>query len=263
MPDLLSIVFERSDRYPSSEEYGPEIDRRLQRMVADRTQLAHHTVGSPRVEIRDFKVQLEIHETGPIFLFPPERLGQLTPFFAVVREMAREWVLRDTGGSPIFDAPKMSIRYGPYEPERSDASWQWRRMKITTDPLTAADRLDELIAAVLGEAGTLPARRDGGQRHGPDGDPRRRLLYEQALRGVDRQAGVVDECRGRAATLFAAASIAAGFLGAEAFTPPQAPGPWAWIGAGMFALSGCVLQGQSAQDRRSCSNARRHGGHRR
>jgi hypothetical protein len=72
-------------------------------------------------------------------------------------------------------------------------------------------------------------------------DPRLALLADEADRAVARQAVRVDEHRSRAATLFSAASIAGAFLGAEAFTAEGGPGPWAWVGATLFALTGCVL----------------------
>lgn len=72
-------------------------------------------------------------------------------------------------------------------------------------------------------------------------DPRLALLADQAGQAVARQAARVDEHRARAATLFSAASIAGGFLGAEAFKAEGGPGAWAWIGAILFALTGCIL----------------------
>lgn len=72
-------------------------------------------------------------------------------------------------------------------------------------------------------------------------DPRLALLADQAGRAVARQAVRVDEHRTRAATLFSAASIAGGFLGAEAFKAEGGPGAWAWVGAVLFALTGCIL----------------------
>lgn len=80
-----------------------------------------------------------------------------------------------------------------------------------------------------------------GSPHGASADPRIALLADHAARAVARQAERVDEHRARAATLFSAASIAGGFLGAEAFQAPGGPGVWAWVGAALFALCGCVL----------------------
>ena len=67
------------------------------------------------------------------------------------------------------------------------------------------------------------------------------LLADHAGRAVTRQAARVDEHRARAATLFSAASIAGAFLGAEAFKAEDGPGAWAWVGAGLFAVTGCIL----------------------
>jgi hypothetical protein len=67
------------------------------------------------------------------------------------------------------------------------------------------------------------------------------LLADHAGRAIDRQAARVDEHHTRAATLFTAASIAGAFLGAEAFKAKDGPGVWAWVGAVLFAVTGCIL----------------------
>ena len=72
-------------------------------------------------------------------------------------------------------------------------------------------------------------------------DPRLAMLADHAGRAIARQAVKVDEHRARAATLFTAASVAGGFLGAESFKAPSGPGTWAWVGAVLYALAGCVL----------------------
>ena len=74
----------------------------------------------------------------------------------------------------------------------------------------------------------------------PD-DPRYALLYEHALRGVDRQATRLEELRGRATNLFGAGAIAGGFLAAEVFKPGADLTALAWVGAAAFALTGCLL----------------------
>jgi hypothetical protein len=48
-----------------------------------------------------------------------------------------------------------------------------------------------------------------------------RLAFEAALRGLDRQERLLDELRGRTATLLAASSLAAAFLGQDAFSDPR------------------------------------------
>lgn len=49
-----------------------------------------------------------------------------------------------------------------------------------------------------------------------------RLAYEAALRGLDKQEGLLEELRARTGVLLAASSLAASFLGQQAF---QAPSP--------------------------------------
>jgi hypothetical protein len=72
-------------------------------------------------------------------------------------------------------------------------------------------------------------------------DARYKLLYEQALRGIERQAARLAELRSRATNLFGAGAIAAGFLAAEVFKPGTDLTALAWVGAGAFALTGCLL----------------------
>lgn len=76
---------------------------------------------------------------------------------------------------------------------------------------------------------------------GAPANPSLALLADRAGQAVARQAARVDEHRTRAATLFSAASIAGAFLGAEAFKGKAGPGAWAWVGAVLFAVTGCIL----------------------
>ena len=80
-----------------------------------------------------------------------------------------------------------------------------------------------------------------GDADGATADPRLVMLADHAGRALARQADRLDDCRARAATLFSAAAIAGGFLGAEAFTAKDGPGAWAWVGAVLFVLAGCIL----------------------
>jgi hypothetical protein len=80
-----------------------------------------------------------------------------------------------------------------------------------------------------------------GDADGATADPRMVMLADHAGRALARQAARLDEHRTRAATLFSAGAIAAGFLGAEAFTANDGPGAWAWVGAILFVLAGCTL----------------------
>lgn len=72
-------------------------------------------------------------------------------------------------------------------------------------------------------------------------DPSLAVLADHAGRAIARQAARIDEHRSRAATLFSAASISAAFLSAETFKSGTSPGPWAWVGAALFALTGLTL----------------------
>jgi hypothetical protein len=67
------------------------------------------------------------------------------------------------------------------------------------------------------------------------------FLADIAAAGVKRQSERLDEHRVRAATLFSAAAVAGGFLGAEAFKGPDGSTGWAWLGAGFFVATGCIL----------------------
>src|SRR5215213_5099760 len=71
-----------------------------------------------------------------------------------------------------------------------------------------------------------------------------RLAYEAALRGLDKQEGSLEELRARTGLLLAASSLAASFLGQQAFRHPNPRGLViiallafvASIGAGVFVL---------------------------
>lgn len=71
-----------------------------------------------------------------------------------------------------------------------------------------------------------------------------RLAYEAALRGLDKQEGYLEELRARTGVLLAASSLAASFLGQQAFRHPHPRGLVIVallafvisIGAGVFIL---------------------------
>ena len=68
-----------------------------------------------------------------------------------------------------------------------------------------------------------------------------RLAHDAALRALDKQEGVLEELRARTGVLLAASSLAAAFLGQEAFRDPGA----AWLvivalGAFVAAILACV-----------------------
>ena len=51
-----------------------------------------------------------------------------------------------------------------------------------------------------------------------------KLAYEAALRGLDKQEGLLEELRTRTGVLLAASSLAASFLGQQAFRHPSPKG---------------------------------------
>jgi hypothetical protein len=71
-----------------------------------------------------------------------------------------------------------------------------------------------------------------------------RLAYEASLRGLDKQEGYLEELRARTGVLLAASSLAASFLGPQAFSHPEPRGLVAIallafvasIGTGVFIL---------------------------
>lgn len=148
MTDVLSVIFDRWDRHPNIHEYGKAIDRRLDRLAGGSDQIRRDGI-DPRVPIRGFAARLELHETGPIFLLDPGDLTALSPLLDDVRAIARDWANRSTGrGERML---RVKLRYGPAASKGGvpDEYYSWQRVKVTTDPLTVADHLDELIEFVL------------------------------------------------------------------------------------------------------------------
>jgi hypothetical protein len=63
-----------------------------------------------------------------------------------------------------------------------------------------------------------------------------KLAYEAALRGLDKQEGLLEELRSRTGVLLAASSLAASFLGQQAFQDPN-PRGLAIASLGAFVIS--------------------------
>jgi hypothetical protein len=63
-----------------------------------------------------------------------------------------------------------------------------------------------------------------------------KLAYEAALRGLDKQEGMLEELRSRTGVLLAASSLAASFLGQQAFQDPS-PRGLAIASLGAFVIS--------------------------
>ena len=63
-----------------------------------------------------------------------------------------------------------------------------------------------------------------------------KLAYEAALRGLDKQEGLLEELRSRTGVLLAASSLAASFLGQQAFQHPY-PGELAIAALIAFVIS--------------------------
>jgi len=147
MADVLSVIFDRWDRHPSMHEYGRVIDRRLDRLAGgDRVPRGG---ADPRVPIRGFAARFELHETGPIFLLDPDKLPTLTPVLDDVRAVAHDWAKRSTGREPKMLS--VMVRYGPAAIVGGmfDDYSSWERVKVTTDPMTVAEHLDDLIDFVV------------------------------------------------------------------------------------------------------------------
>ena len=141
MADVLSVIFDRVDSHPGVHEYGRAIDRHLDRITGGGSGQSEQTIGFPG--------RVERHETGPIFILDPSDLTALAPLLDDVRAMARRWAKRSTGGEPKMLT--VNVRYGPAAGKREyfDEHRAWRRVTVTTDPLTVAEHLDELIDFVL------------------------------------------------------------------------------------------------------------------
>jgi hypothetical protein len=77
------------------------------------------------------------------------------------------------------------------------------------------------------------------QQHA-EGDPRLRFVWEEALRGIERQASGLDALHSRAAALLGAASIAAGFLASTALDGGERFRAATWVGTIAFAVVGVL-----------------------
>lgn len=81
-----------------------------------------------------------------------------------------------------------------------------------------------------------------------------KLAYEAALRGLDKQEGQLEELRARTGVLLAASSLAASFLGQQAFRHPH---PRVLAVAALLAF--VVSMGSSVFISRLRDCCRRHG----
>jgi hypothetical protein len=68
-------------------------------------------------------------------------------------------------------------------------------------------------------------------------DPRYEMAYQEAIRAVTQQQGVLEDLRARAGTLIAAAAVATSFFGADAFGGSQQPGGFGWLAVALFVAS--------------------------
>jgi hypothetical protein len=69
-----------------------------------------------------------------------------------------------------------------------------------------------------------------------------RLAYEAALRGLDKQENLLEELRTRTGVLLAASSLAASFLGQQAFKNPSPQGlAIAALAAFVISIAACVF----------------------
>lgn len=66
-------------------------------------------------------------------------------------------------------------------------------------------------------------------------DERLAVVYDEAVRALDRQAAAVDELRSRSATVLGAAALVAGFLGPEALERNPRLNAWVVLAGAAFA----------------------------
>lgn len=78
--------------------------------------------------------------------------------------------------------------------------------------------------------------------HG-QGDPRKALAYNESLRALTQQAGVLDGLRTRTGILLAALSVTATFLGSMALNKGALTG-WSGAGMGAFAVAAALAADQ-------------------
>lgn len=87
----------------------------------------------------------------------------------------------------------------------------------------------------------------GGRPELAVADPLVRIAYDESLRAVTAQAGVLDNLRSRASTVIAAASLVTAFLGGQALAKPSATlshvemDTWAWVAVGAFLGIGLLI----------------------
>lgn len=90
--------------------------------------------------------------------------------------------------------------------------------------------------------GVIATRHFQSEQSPPDRpeDPRYRLVYEEAVRGIDQQEATLDNLRARAGTVLALASLVTSFLGAAALTR-YGFGPAAGVATALFVATGVLV----------------------
>jgi len=74
---------------------------------------------------------------------------------------------------------------------------------------------------------------------GSDDDPRLRLIYEEALRGLVQQQGLVEGLGNRAGSLIFATAFASSLLGSTALA--DGLGAWEWVALGLLLGLGALI----------------------
>lgn len=76
---------------------------------------------------------------------------------------------------------------------------------------------------------------------GESEDPRKRLAFEESIRALTHQSGVLDDLRSRTGILLTAASLTATFIGSRALDGGFSA--WTQVALGLFLMSGAFCLG--------------------
>jgi len=144
MSDVLTVAFTRRDRHPNSRSYGEHTDQRLQNMTG-RARSEDDTEPS-RTPLPGFPATVEYHESGPVFLFEPDRLHEVEPIIDGLKALAAEWAERSTGHEPRDLSVR--IRLGPESESVYQSPWEWSPISVTLDPAKLPILFGEVVGFV-------------------------------------------------------------------------------------------------------------------
>jgi len=146
LTDYLSIIFDRSDRYPGMHEYGAATDKAVADLVGGQ-QNFDLTKPNPRAKLIALRGEVELHETGPIIVVEANRAANLEQLHPALRQMATDWGRRSAPDEEV--QPKISVRLGPPPEWPHELYSAVGRVKVTVDPQVVVHRLDEVISWVM------------------------------------------------------------------------------------------------------------------